>query len=402
MKSCSIQVSSPHLHHLLIFASAYHSSRLEFSCGLVLQDLGPQVPRTVIRRSQSLWPRGKRHSGATRAGKIPPGRQLHVLLRLGHDFPFLHSSLLLRGGRPLVPHPLVLHRSRCRKLTIPLTIGTPSSSTNQQESGGLGLQIPKETPLEHGALLQLLYSRHSCQLCDYSNNGTFTLCSTAGASATFTFTGTSVWIFGAKRDNHGPYTINLDGAVTTDSGFANSPGLFQTPLFSAKGLQHRSHTLTITNSLNNDTRPYLDIDFITWTSEAKDDQSTFLPNTDSHFSYDPPTSWSSASQEGFNSSAARSTLESGASMFLKFSGESVTVFGAIGPTSAPYTVELDGEAPSSYNATKDLYTPQVMLYHTDNLSSGDHTLKLTSAPANSGQALSIDYALVRGLINSDE
>ncbi|KAL0952764.1 hypothetical protein HGRIS_006992 [Hohenbuehelia grisea] len=228
----------------------------------------------------------------------------------------------------------------------------------------------------------------------YSNNGTFMLCTAAGSSASLTFTGTSVWIFGAKRSNHGPYSVNLDGTVTTGSGYVQS--LFQTPLFSATGLEDRSHTVTITNMRTGDAQPFLDIDFITWTSEVQNDQQTRYANSDSAFSYQPSTSWSSPALAGFSSSVAHSTLDSGASMFLNFSGESVTLYGATGPNAAPYAVQLDGGSVTSFNATTDAYTPQVILFHADNLSPGSHSVRLTNTPSTMGQSSSIDYALVRG------
>jgi hypothetical protein len=46
-------------------------------------------------------------------------------------------------------------------------------------------------------------SSRNSDLHRYSNGGTFTLCNTLGGSATFTFNGTQVYVYGAKRDNHG-------------------------------------------------------------------------------------------------------------------------------------------------------------------------------------------------------
>jgi len=102
----------------------------------------------------------------------------------------------------------------------------------------------------------------------YDNNGTFTLTTVYGASASLTFNGTAVWIYGAKRANHGPYNVTLDGRVFTDDGFRDGE-LFQQVLFAAVDLDPtRPHTISITNSLADAKRPYLDIDsvrtLITW------------------------------------------------------------------------------------------------------------------------------------------
>jgi hypothetical protein len=96
----------------------------------------------------------------------------------------------------------------------------------------------------------------------YSNNGTFTMTTTYGASASLTFNGTAVWIYGAKRSNHGPYNVTLDGRVYRDDGFYAGQ-VFQQVLFSAVGLDGtKPHTVSIVNSLTDATKPYLDVDFV--------------------------------------------------------------------------------------------------------------------------------------------
>ena len=98
----------------------------------------------------------------------------------------------------------------------------------------------------------------------YTDNGTFTLTTTYGASASFTFNGPAVWIFGAKRSNHGPYNITLDGQVYEDDGFYDGQA-FQQVLFSAVGLDNaKTHTVEIINSYTDSTKPYLDIDSVSF------------------------------------------------------------------------------------------------------------------------------------------
>ncbi|KAF8328062.1 uncharacterized protein EI90DRAFT_1594889 [Cantharellus anzutake] len=46
---------------------------------------------------------------------------------------------------------------------------------------------------------------------NYHRNGTAVISSTPGAIATFEFSGTGIWDYGARRDNHGNYTVSLDG-----------------------------------------------------------------------------------------------------------------------------------------------------------------------------------------------
>jgi hypothetical protein len=80
-----------------------------------------------------------------------------------------------------------------------------------------------------------------------------------GASATFAFNGTGVQIFGARRQNHGNFQINLDGKLLPPtSGSAPDPGVFQDALFNTTTLSQGFHTVKIINSGTT----FLDIDFV--------------------------------------------------------------------------------------------------------------------------------------------
>ncbi|KAJ7682870.1 hypothetical protein B0H17DRAFT_50240 [Mycena rosella] len=247
----------------------------------------------------------------------------------------------------------------------------------------------------------------------YSNGGTFTLCTTQGSSATFQFNGTQVYVFGAKRDNHGPYSITLDGASTTLDGFS-AVATFST-LFVSNVLPQGIHTITVTNELNDATKAFLDIDFITWTTTSTDSgEVVTIEDTASQFAYQPATSWNtdltSSLLTGFSGNNGQCvilvsrlfprsplcsvTQTTGASTVISFTGDFITVFGAVGPTIARYTVKVDGATGATFNATKSAYTPQTALYHADGLGSGQHTIELISQPAVEGQVFAVDYAQV--------
>jgi hypothetical protein len=71
-------------------------------------------------------------------------------------------------------------------------------------------------------------------------------------------------------------------------------------------------------------------------------------------------------------------------------GDFISFSGPVGPTIAPYRVEVDGVDRGTYNATKASYTPQVVLYQATGLGAEEHTLRLISQPASDGQMLAID------------
>ncbi|KAJ7261162.1 hypothetical protein C8J57DRAFT_1337242 [Mycena rebaudengoi] len=226
---------------------------------------------------------------------------------------------------------------------------------------------------------------------------TFTLCSTKGSSATFSFTGNQVWVFGAKRGNHGPYSITLDGTKTMLDGLSRNPK-FKTTLFVSPVLAMGAHTITLTNELEDPNFPYLDLDAITWsTMGSASSQEVSMGDNDPGFTYKPLAVWNTdvpQSFSGFDSNTGHFATSAGATVSLEFTGDYVTVFGPVGPSIARYSVVLDGKPIDTFNATKTTYTPKVALYHGDNLGPGNHTLTLTAQPEVADQILAVDYAVV--------
>ncbi|KAL1725974.1 hypothetical protein EV714DRAFT_255344 [Schizophyllum commune] len=239
------------------------------------------------------------------------------------------------------------------------------------------------------------------------SDGHFTLTNQMGSSASFTFNGSAIYIFGAKRDNHGVYVVELDGEGTTFSGH-DQAGQFQVPLFAQDSLDNTLHTVKVTNRES----LYLDIDYITWTASLEGDYSPSLTTTqddDPMFSYTPSDAWSTApgdipSLDKFSGGTAHGTRSADASVSLEFTGQAVQLFGGTGSARGPYEVQLDGGDPQTFNATKRDVTPQTLLFYADGLANDKHTLTLTNKPVSDGQGLVIDYVVsynVRGGKDSD-
>lgn len=91
------------------------------------------------------------------------------------------------------------------------------------------------------------------------SQSSFTVTSDQNAFVSFTFNGTGVEIYGAKRQNHGLYQVKLDDTVYPSSnGSVPDPGTFQVPLFSSGSLAQGLHTVTLKNQQGH----FLDIDFV--------------------------------------------------------------------------------------------------------------------------------------------
>ncbi|KAF5385951.1 hypothetical protein D9615_002666 [Tricholomella constricta] len=242
---------------------------------------------------------------------------------------------------------------------------------------------------------------------------------TAGASASFAFNGTGVQIFGAKRGNHGPYVVQLDDKTYPSvDGIAPDPGLFQQNLFTVDGLKQERHEVTIINQGTT----FLDIDFITWMTSIGEPSDKLFVNTvqdtDPAFVYLPASAWNENPKNvgSFLGGSGHATTRPDASFVYTFQvgspldytsfvvvdlslrrtgpGQGVSLYGPVGPDGAPYTVALDDAPPQAFTSNKALYQTQVMLYHANSLSLGQHHLKVACQPTSSGQVFAVDYTTV--------
>jgi hypothetical protein len=72
-----------------------------------------------------------------------------------------------------------------------------------------------------------------------------------------------VYVFGAKRANHGAYTATLDGRAAAANGSA-VPDAFAQLLFGAGGLPYGEHTLTLANT--DAQGGFVDLDYVVVTA----------------------------------------------------------------------------------------------------------------------------------------
>ncbi|KAF7321947.1 hypothetical protein MKEN_00717200 [Mycena kentingensis (nom. inval.)] len=229
------------------------------------------------------------------------------------------------------------------------------------------------------------------------SNGTFMVSSTKDDMATFVFTGTQVTLYGARRDNHGPYTIYLDGLQQTLDGQSGQATFG--PLFTSNALTQQSHTIAISNSVINGSDPnrFLDLDYITWTSEWAAPTKELDAVETAYFAYQPSNAWKTdlgSDLSGFNNNTGYVTTDNDASVTITFAGESCIVYGAVGPNLGSYAVKLDGNDAGTFNATRQNYAASQRLFQTEGLGPANHTLTFTNKPSGTANKLAIDYAVM--------
>ncbi|KIK67485.1 hypothetical protein GYMLUDRAFT_1020713 [Collybiopsis luxurians FD-317 M1] len=242
-------------------------------------------------------------------------------------------------------------------------------------------------------------SSSSDNLASSYSASSFFATNTNGGTASFTFNGTGIELFGAKRGNHGLYQVTIDGTqFAAASGQASDPGIFQTSLFSKTDLTQGLHTVVLENQ--GSSGQFVDLDFITWhgnIGQSNEQLSVATVEDDSSsFVYSPNNAWfTNPDNLGFFSgSSGHVTTTPGAFFTYTFSvRDGVSLYGPVGPAYSPFSVQLNSES-LSFSAQKSMNASQVLLYHADNLGPGPHTLKLLFQPSSTGQMFAIDYAQV--------
>jgi hypothetical protein len=96
------------------------------------------------------------------------------------------------------------------------------------------------------------------------DNGTFMVTNHVNSTASLTFNGTAVWLYGSKSNSTGAYKVTLDGSANSTfvgDGFSEQ-NLFHQVLFEAEGLDgNKTHQLTVEN-VGTAGRMYLVIDSV--------------------------------------------------------------------------------------------------------------------------------------------
>ncbi|OCF39001.1 hypothetical protein I317_07218 [Kwoniella heveanensis CBS 569] len=233
---------------------------------------------------------------------------------------------------------------------------------------------------------------------------------TDGDSVSFTFNGTAVYIYGAKRANHGVYSTQLDGgSVSYQRGYDGTTEI-QGLIYTAAGLAaDKEHTVVFAN-LPSQTNPpgdatiewWFDVDFaVVTTSTTGKVYTTIYDDTSSAIEY-IGSKWNiGVPNKDYYNTTLHSNANPGDAIKLSFNGSSVQMFGGLYMDHGNYSVSLDGRPPNVYNGTFFRLQPQVALYTASGLEDTAHTITIT----NMGQRdavhnwIDFDYAVVNSSVD---
>jgi len=234
------------------------------------------------------------------------------------------------------------------------------------------------------------------------SGGTAMQSTMAGATAKFTFTGTSVAWIGARNEESGIAMVSVDGGPAKEVDLFARPNEIRTPIITLNGLSPGNHTLTIQVTGNKNSLAHSNVVVV----DAFDVQApivSHLQETDPGVVYsgtwtqDPSAAWSGggvATVPDPPHGGARFTTTAGDKITLTFRGTSIAWQSGRGPDFGIATVQVDGGAP----AEVDTYSPatkfQEVVFKATGLADAVHKLTITATgrknAASTGAKIVVD------------
>ncbi|KAI0958907.1 hypothetical protein AcV7_004591 [Taiwanofungus camphoratus] len=232
----------------------------------------------------------------------------------------------------------------------------------------------------------------------YSQASLHTTC-LDGATASITFNGTGIWLYGGHRPNYGSYTLSVDGSVILHANASSTEPITRQLLGGLTGFSMGEHTVVLANAGNGS----VDLDSLVFETHMGGAGAHLtnltLDDTNTKIMYGPAASdWVSANSSGFYNNTLHYTETPGAQASLGFSGAAVAVYGTVSPEHGNYTVTLDGQVSrliSGGNA-RTLHSQ----YFAENLGPQEHFLVLTGMDA--GKYTDLDYVTVYSELNGSD
>ncbi|KAJ7439101.1 hypothetical protein FB451DRAFT_1378067 [Mycena latifolia] len=220
-----------------------------------------------------------------------------------------------------------------------------------------------------------------------------------GSTASFSFVGSSVTVFGTVAAIQPPQASltflvdnSIEGTYTPPADLAAD--VHHEVLWASPPLGDGSHTLVITQTAAQ-ASGVIFLDYIMWNTTSAAVPAYFIDDRDARVQYKPP--WQQFGSDPDFMHTSQGTTAVGDSLSLQFEGTSISHYGGINNGSAgnvlqasfsidggPSVVFVPGQQPASVT-TNNLY------YSSGDLKAGTHTLVVT---AENGHTVWADYWLV--------
>jgi hypothetical protein len=237
------------------------------------------------------------------------------------------------------------------------------------------------------------------------SGGTAMESTVAGATATFTFTGTSVRWIGARNREGGIALVSVDGGKAKRVDLFARPNETRTPIVTLDGLTPGRHTLTIqvTDEKNAEAPSNSPGVVVVDAFDVDAPIVSHLQETDPDLAYsgtwsqDDSAAWSGGGVASLPDSphgGARFTTAAGAKFTLKFRGTSITWQSGRGPDYGIASVQVDGGAPTDVDTYSPAQKYQDVVFKASGLADAPHTLTVEATgrknPASGGVKIVVD------------
>ena len=217
------------------------------------------------------------------------------------------------------------------------------------------------------------------------SGGTARQSSTAGATVSITFTGTSVRWIGARGRNMGIALVSVDGVLREEVNLAALPtDIIHTPIITINDLKYGTHTLKITVAGRGDVSPLVvvdafDIEPNTTVSHLQDtDPNMQFSGGWTKSSLNWPWSGSGMANAPELPVTAQETETAGATLKLPFRGTGVVWIGYRGPDAGIAQVRVDNGATKEVDLYAPTATYQPIVFRALGLADAKHTLTITA------------------------
>ncbi|KAF7324064.1 hypothetical protein MKEN_00628800 [Mycena kentingensis (nom. inval.)] len=231
-----------------------------------------------------------------------------------------------------------------------------------------------------------------------------------GSTASFTFIGTSISVFGtvvASLEPQGSMDFVIDNrhqlAGTYRVPPASSSDLHHQLLYTSPPLDDAQHTLVMTQTGIQGSDATICLDYMTYElgedpdASVTDGAAFLVDDRDSRIAYDPP--WRMVGGEGDMMQTVQGSKSAGSTMKFSFEGDQILLYGSINNGASPVemlnaSIIIDAGPPISFAAPPQsaVLTWNNLIFTSGDLSPGQHTLVLT---AENDNAVWVDYLLVR-------
>ncbi|KAJ7775508.1 hypothetical protein B0H16DRAFT_46648 [Mycena metata] len=208
---------------------------------------------------------------------------------------------------------------------------------------------------------------------------------TAASTASFTFVGTSVIVYGTVTGDSLARNLvfRLDNMI---SGTFNSPhppnSIHHVALWSSPTLENATHTLVITQA----TSDGVFLDYFMYNTSSTS-ATYFIDDRDPSVIYTP--AWSHNNSEAFLQQTSQQSTSAGDSFSLRFEGTAISVYAPVTDTASNVSFVMDGGPPIFHNPPQTGLN--LVMYNSGDLTPGQHTLVVT---AENNHPVWVDYFLV--------